>query len=472
MPTSRRDFLKSATAATTAIAMERLLSSQAAAANAASTRPIQTMLTDAAGNRFAPAHPVAWAAPTSAPAIEIDTAIARQTILGFGCAFTDAACLTLNRLTESARAALFHEMFSPAQMGLSVCRLCIGSSDYTTEMYSYDEGSPDPDLKRFSIDHDRRYVLPILRQARVVNPDLFLFASPWSPPGWMKYSNSMLGGSIHPYNTGVYSQYILKFLQAYESAGVHVNAITIQNEIDTDQDGSMPACTWPEEVEARYIADNLGPLIRKSAPQTKIWILDHNYDLVGRVLDQLSRASVRKYVDAIAWHGYAGSPDQMSVAQAAYPHLDMHWTEGGSSFDSPDYLTDWTNWAETFTTILNNGCTSITTWNLALDQQGKPNIGPFHCGGAVTINSQSAQITRSGLFWALRHFATAFRRGAKIVETKGDIPGVSHIAAQNIDGSLNLVLANQAAQSIQIRLKNKSVTVRLPDNSITTLSLT
>jgi len=471
MPASRRDFLKSAGAAATAIAMAQLLPAEAAGA-AASTNLIQTTITDATGRRFTTANPIPWGAPTSAPAIEIHPTITQQTILGFGCAFTDAACFTLNRLTESARADLFHEMFSPAEMGLNVCRLCIGSSDYTTEMFSYDEGSPDPDLKRFSIDRDRKYLLPIVRQARAMNPDLFLFASPWSPPGWMKYSNSMLGGSIHPYNADVYSRYILKFLQAYESAGVRVNAITIQNEIDADQNGAMPACTRPEEVEADFIAHHLGPLLRKSAPQTKIWILDHNYNLVGRVLDQLSRASVRKYIDAIAWHGYAGSPDQMRVAQTAYPHLDMHWTEGGSDIDAPDYLTDWTRWAETFTTILKNGCTSITTWNLALDEHGKPNIGPFHCGGAVTIDSHSAQITRSGLFWALRHFATAFRRGAKIIETKGDIPGVSHIAAQNVDGSINLILANRLSQSIQIRRGNYCASLQLPEDSVTTLSLT
>ena len=104
-------------------------------------------------------------------------------LLGFGAAFTDAACYLFNQLAGPAREQLFHEMFHPSEMGLNVCRTCMGASDYSTQAYSYDEGDPDPELKRFSIAHDREYILPMLRQARQMNPDLFLFSSPWSPPG-------------------------------------------------------------------------------------------------------------------------------------------------------------------------------------------------------------------------------------------------------------------------------------------------
>jgi len=128
-----------------------------------------------------------------------------QTILGFGAAFTDAACYTLSRLSDDDRANLLHTMFGQDQHALSVGRISIGASDYSTAAYSYDDGAADPELKRFSIDHDRDYILPILRAALRVNPDLFLFASPWSPPGWMKYSNSMLGGNIRPENIPTYA---------------------------------------------------------------------------------------------------------------------------------------------------------------------------------------------------------------------------------------------------------------------------
>jgi glucosylceramidase len=199
--------------------------------------------------RYASAASLTWrtADKTAENAIVLDPGKKFQEMLGFGAAFTDAACYTFNQLPAPARDQLFHELFHPSEMGLSVCRTCIGSSDYSTEMFSYDEGEPDPEMKRFSIAHDQAYVLPMLRQARKANPDLFLFSSPWSPPGWMKAGGSMLGGSMRQRYYGPYAQYFVKFLQAYAAEGVPVQAVTVQNEVDTDQDGSMPACLFPQE---------------------------------------------------------------------------------------------------------------------------------------------------------------------------------------------------------------------------------
>jgi glucosylceramidase len=121
-------------------------------------------------------------------------------------------------------------------------------------------------------------VLPILRQARAVNLDLFLFASPWSPPGWMK-SGSMLGGCMRRTYMPSYADYFLKFLRGYEAAGVPVQAVTVQNEVDADQDGTMLACAWPQDYEADFVTMHLGPLFQRAGVQTKIWIIDHNYNL-------------------------------------------------------------------------------------------------------------------------------------------------------------------------------------------------
>jgi glucosylceramidase len=122
-------------------------------------------------------------------------------------------------------------------------------------------------------------VLPILRQARAVNLDLFLFASPWSPPGWMKSNGSMLGGCMRHTYMPSYADYFLKFLRGYEAAGVPVQAVTVQNEVDADQDGTMLACAWPQDYEADFVTMHLGPLFQRAGVQTKIWIIDHNYNL-------------------------------------------------------------------------------------------------------------------------------------------------------------------------------------------------
>ncbi|MHB8525083.1 MAG: glycoside hydrolase family 30 protein [Candidatus Acidiferrales bacterium] len=424
-------------------------------------------------DRFAAAPRAAWrsAQQTGARQIHLDPSQKFQEILGFGGAFTDASCYTFNQLAPSARAQLFHEMFHPSEMGLNVCRTCIGSSDYSTKLYSFDDGPADPDLTRFSIEHDREYILPVLRQARQANSDLFLFSSPWSPPGWMKFNGTMLGGSMRNHYFTVYANYMLKFLQGYATAGVPVQAITSQNEVDTDQDGRMPACIWPQEYEIAFVRDHLGPLLESSGLPTKIWILDHNYNLWGRVMDQLEDDKLRKYCNSVAWHGYVGTPDMMSRVHEAYPEVEMHWTEGGPDYTDPNYATDWCRWSGTFVGILRNWCGSITSWNLALDERGRPNIGPFSCGGLVTIDSRTKQISRSGQYWAFAHYSRLVRRGAHRFHSQSSAVDLQHVALQNPDGQQVLVVTNAGpATEIELRIANRTATISLKENSITTLA--
>ena len=277
-------------------------------------------------------------------------------MLGFGAAFTDAACYTFNRLEPAARESLFHELFHPSEMGLNLCRTCIGASDYSTEVFSYDEGEPDPEMKRFSIAHDQAYVLPMLREARTVNPELFLFSSPWSPPGWMKAGGSMLGGSMRQRYYAAYAQYFLKFLQSYAAEGVPIQAVTVQNEVDTDQDARMPACLWPQEYEIGFVKKHLGPVLQKSEMATQIWILDHNYNLWGRAIDELEDPDLRKFCNSVAFHGYVGTPEMMSRVREAFPQVQLYWTEGGPDYTAPDYASDWAQWGRTYTQVLRNWC--------------------------------------------------------------------------------------------------------------------
>ena len=424
--------------------------------------------------RFESTAALAWrpgSGQPSAETIALNPEKKFQEILGFGAAFTDASCYMFNQLSADSRDKLFHELFHPSELGLNVCRTCIGASDYSTEVYSFDEGDPDPDLNRFSIDHDRAYLLPSLRQARKVSPDLFLFSTPWSPPGWMKPNNSMLGGSMRKKYYASYAQYFLKFLQAYAAEGVPIQAVTSQNEVDTDQDGRMPACLWGQEYEIEFVKGHLGPVLKASGIPTKIWLLDHNYNLWGRVICELDDPDVRQYTSAVAWHGYAGDVSMVSKVREAHPDAEMHWTEGGPDYTSPDYATDWAKWGSTFTGALRHWCQSITGWNLALDEQGRPNIGPFPCGGLVTIHSQTKEITRSGQYWAFAHFSRLIHRGAHRFDSQGDPANIDHVACENPDGQRVLVLTNTAtARSVALQMGAMKVEVTLPDDSVTTLA--
>jgi glucosylceramidase len=423
--------------------------------------------------RYQRSVPLRWepAAPqTDSGTIHLNPELRCQQILGFGVAFTDAACYMVHQLPESARNELLRELFHPSEMGLNVCRTCIGASDYSTELYSFDEGEPDPELKRFSIDRDKAYLLPALRAARAFNPDLMLFSSPWSPPGWMKANGSMLGGSMRKKYFASYAQYFVKFLQAYAAEGVSIQAVTSQNEVDTDQDGRMPACLWGQEYEVEFIRQHLGPALEAAGLPTRIWLLDHNYNLWGRVICSLDDPGVRKYCGAVAWHGYVGSPDMICRVHEAHPNVAMHWTEGGPDYTSPGYATEWASWGQTCVDALRNWCESVTAWNLALDERGRPNIGPFPCGGFVTIDSRTGAITRSGQYWAFAHFSRSIRRGARRFTSSSNLKDISHVACQNPDGEKVLVLANPGPQrTVWLRSGNTAAKVALEGDSMMTL---
>jgi glucosylceramidase len=464
---SRRSFLKIAAALAASSTLDSRLIALAPEAG-----PLKAWHT-AGQQRYASIEAPVWrsGAATSAMSIHLDPAQQYQQVLGFGAALTDSSCYLLEQLDPGKRKAILDESFGPSGLRLSVARTTIGASDYSVSAYSYDDtDSPDPELAHFSIDHDRKYILPLLKEARQTNPELFYFSSPWSPPGWMKAGNSLLGGSMRKHYFDAYAQYFVKFLQEYSVDGVKINAVTVQNEVDTDQDSRMPAALWGQEYEMDFVKDHLGPALQKSSPDTKLWILDHNYSLWGRAADELSDPDVYKYVDGIAWHGYVGEPSAMTRVHDMFPTKNAYWTEGGPDISAPDYATDWSKWSSTFTGILRNWARCIVSWNLVLDEKGKPNIGPFSCGGVVTVNSQSHEITRSGQFWAFAHYSKVIQRGAQVFASSGDLKDIDHVALQNPDGSHVLVLTNTGReQTVQCTLRDQYLSVSLPPDSITTL---
>lgn len=470
---NRRDFLKLAASAGASASVANAVALHADSETAPG--PVRAWRT-AKGEKFQPIEsPPQWEAHTevSPIGIHLDPGARYQEVLGFGGAFTDASCYLFRQMDPGARRALLSDLFGPDGLRLSVGRTCVGSSDYSTKLYSYDESSgPDPQLKRFSIEHDRAWILPTLREASQVNPGLFLFSSPWSPPGWMKPNRSMLGGCMDTTYFAPYAQYFIKFLQAYAAAGVKIRAVTVQNEVDTNQDGRMPACVWGQEYEIGFVKNHLGPAFQQASLDTKIWILDHNYNLWGRVADELSDPGVYKYADGIAWHGYVGTPNAMTRVHDSFSAKPGYFTEDGPDITNPDYATNWSRWSRKFAGILRNRARCIVSWNLLLDESGRPNIGPFSCGGLVTIQSKTQHLTRSGMYWAFAHYSKLIQRGARVFASWGELPGVDHVAAENADGSLVLVVTNRsgsAEQRVQCTLAGRALSLALPPDSITSL---
>jgi glucosylceramidase len=222
----------------------------------------------------------------------------------------------------------------------------------------------------------------------------------------------------------------------------------------------------------------LGPAIQQAGLRTRIWLIDHNYNLWGRAICELDDEKLSRVTKAIAWHGYLGTPELVRKVAEVHPDAEMYWTEGGPAITDQKYAADWSAWSGKFAGILRNGMRAIIAWNVALDEHGKPNIGPFSCGGVVTLHSQTHEITRSGQYWAFAHYSRHIRRNAVIIGSESNagasaanVAGVDHVAAMNPDGSYVLVLTNSAASPRQVdaRFGNFTTHVDLGADSVATL---
>jgi glucosylceramidase len=337
-----------------------------------------------------------------------------EDFLGFGVAITGSSCYNLAQMDAAERRALLENVYTKKGLGLSVARLSVGASDYSAELYSYDDVEGDVELKHFSIDRDRAYVIPMIKEILAVNPDLYLFASPWSPPGWMKTGGSLCGGFMRDEFVECYADYYVRFLQEYEKCGVHISALTPQNEPETHQRGRMPGCMWHPDTEAKFIKVLRRKLIEQGM-DVKIWMFDHNfYHVDYRVRWSLDHCDgLKDACDGIALHYYLGAIEDTLSLQEAYPQLRMHFTEGGPRLHD-NYDSDWCKWGVMISKVLNHNYGSFTGWNLMLDETGGPNVGPFFCGGLITRNSVTGALSYSGQYRALEHIAKFMDRSSKV----------------------------------------------------------
>lgn len=419
---------------------------------------------------------------TGLPHIKIDPLEKYQSVLGFGIALTDASCFLINRLPGQKKLDFLQNIFSSDGLGLSVARLSVGASDYSTECYNYDNTPFDADLKNFTIEHDRNYILPVLKLITEINPELFLFSSTWSAPGWMKTGGSMCGGWLRQQYLKTYARYYLKYLQEYRKEGIRIRAITPQNEVETDQLSRMPATLLHPEFEMDF-TKYMKSLLIENDLDTKIWMLDHNFSAWNRAKWMLDDKDVREAADGVAFHYYEGTPDMMSLLHKAHPETELHWTEGGPDL-GPTYASDWCKWGQVFTEAMRNWCRSVTGWNLLLDENGMPNIGPFRCGGLVTLNAETGEFSCSGQYKALKHFSRFIKRGARRIRTEGTPNGLNnhvlneqsrmyHVAFENPNGEIVVILTNPGKKKeIQLQLKGRYALVPVSADSILTIVIT
>jgi glucosylceramidase len=442
------------------------------------------------------------AAQPSAPTAVIDPTLTYQVMQGFGGAITDSSASVLYTLPPQQRAHVMTSLFSPGNGdGLDYLRQPIGGSDFvTTAAYTYDDlpgGQTDYGMRHFSIAHDEAQILPLLREARAINPAVQIIATPWSPPAWMKTSGSLIGGRLiaDPRIYQAYALYLLKFLEAYRAAGVHVNAITVQNEPQNRTPAGYPGTDLPSWQEAAVIED-LGPMIAEAHLGTQIYAYDHNWtehpndvastppDETGDTNDYPQRVlatPAAQWITGVAFHCYYGDPSAMTTFHDAYPNLAIIMDEcsGSQSADPASTFSDTLKWHARNLEIgsTRNWSGTVVNWNLALDPSGGPHVGGCGtCTGIITVGPGDT-VTYNAEYYALGHLARFVQPGAvRIASTSFGTTGwngeVMDVAFRNPDGSTVLVAHNENdnPQAFGIQEGGYRLTYTLPGDSMATFT--
>jgi glucosylceramidase len=427
--------------------------------------------------KLAPQPALAAAGPaTGDEAIAIDSTKHFQRVHGFGAAMTDASAELLSRLSDDRRRAIMAELFGRSNdgLGLSFTRLTVGASDFSRTHYSYDDSpgnAPDPQLNHFSIDPAKQYVLPRVREALAINPDLKVMISPWSAPAWMKTSGSLIQGRLKPEHYQAFADYLARTVQAFAGEGVPVSMLTIQNEPDFEPD-SYPGMRVNSPDRAIIIGRFVGPTFARIGLKAQILDYDHNWDNPEMPWTVLSDPVAHRYVAGVAWHCYEGDVPAQSRVHDVFPDKDTWFTECSGGEWSPKF-DETLGWMTDKLIIggANNWSRGTLLWNLALDPRHGPHKGGCgDCRGVITIDPATGAITRNVEYYVLGHASRYVLPGAWRVLTTKRIEGVEGAAFLNRDGSRVAILHRTSGTGpVAIAIDGRRFLAPLPAGAVATL---
>src|SRR6185312_11719946 len=355
--------------------------------------------------------------------VVVDSTQQYQMVEGFGADFTDSAAYLLEQVAQPAQLPnTLSDLFTRngSGIGLSFMRNPMGASDIARSVYSFDDqaaGSTDPTLSGFSIAHDQNYILPLIVAAKTLNPQMKILASPWSAPGWMKNSGTMMGGTLLPADYTAFANYFVKYLQAYQAAGVPIDYITLQNE-PLNNTTAYPSMTMDAATQLTILRDYVLPALSSAGLSTKVMVYDHNWDTPSFPNTALSDPTilVSSQVAGTAWHGYGGAPGAQQLVQNAFPTKGTWMAEhSGGTWVSDQFTSDFLE----ITQVMRNASKAYVKWSLALDENLGPNLtqdaglgGCNTCTPIVTVNSKTGAVTKDIEYYTLGHYSKYVLPGA------------------------------------------------------------
>jgi len=422
---------------------------------------------------------VDFAEASAAADVTVDPRKAMQVIDGFGGAFNEQGWEALSVLTAPARDAVMKAIFDPVEgLRFNVCRTPIGASDYAIDRYTLDESPDDFAMESFSIDRDRQRLIPYVKAALKVRPDLKIWASAWTPPTWMKTTGAFDGGKMKddPRIYAAYALYLAKFVESYRAEGIDVFMVVPQNEPAWLT--QYPSCGWTEAQYIAFIGEHLGPLLRSRGAGTSIWAGTFNvptWDVASVLRDPRAGPFIGGV--CLQWGGL-GLVEPLRAAFPDKPIMQSE-TECGNNFWEPGYdavraPNDFAYGAYTWRKLrdfISAGCSSYMLWNMVLDERAK-NLdakAPWPQNSAVVVDRSTKMVTYTPMFWATKHFSGLVDPGARLVESRGAYADCLAFANPDETVIVELLNAEPAARDVRVSIRSRQVAFTLPARSFASL---
>ena len=385
-----------------------------------------------------------------------------QTYLGIGGAITDASSEVFATLNNTQQEQLLQSLYGKDGIGYNIIRTSIHSSDFGLGSHTYvDEG--DADLKTFSIEKDKQKRIPFIKRAiELIKDDVVFYASPWSPPAFMKTNNNMLqGGKLLPEFRQAWADYYVKFIKAYEKEGIPVWGLTIQNEPMAVQ--RWESCIYTADEERDFLKNYLGPTLEKEGLGDKnIVVWDHNRDLISERANTIFEdPEASKYAWGIGFHWYetwtGGLPkyDNLKNINESFPSKNMLFTEGCQEGFDAEKLAFWPNaerYGSSMRNDFNSGVVGWTDWNILLDERGGPNHVQNFCFAPIHADTKTGELTYTPTYYYIGHFSKFIKPGALRVSTTASRSTIESTSFKNKEGKMVTVVMNKTATKIAYKL--------------------
>jgi glucosylceramidase len=412
----------------------------------------------------------------SQPCVFIDPSHTFQTITGIGGALTDASAEVFGSLSEKKQQELLTAYFDGEKgIGYSLTRTNIQSCDFSSASYSY-VADLDQELKTFNISHDKTWRIPFIKKAfAAAKNKMVLYASPWSPPAWMKTNNDMLhGGKLKPEYYTAWANFYCEFIRAYEKEGIPIWGLSVQNEPMATQ--RWESCIYTAEEERDFVKNYLGPILAKNKmADKKLIVWDHNRDLLyQRASTILNDAQAAKYVWGVGFHWYVQDAfDNVKRVHEAFPEVNLIFTEGCAELYNQEKIADW-QWGEKYGIAMvhdfNNGAVGWTDWNVLLDEKGGPNHVQNFCYAPVH-KTATGDLYYMNSYYYIGHFSKFVRPGAKRIISSSNRDKLLNTAFINPDGKISVIVMNTSEEKMAFKLwlAGKAASVESLPRSIMTL---